>query len=33
MNFTGGLNDIKYRDKLWNEYQLVFIKGASFGII
>jgi hypothetical protein len=33
MNFTGDLTYNKYRDKLWNEYQIVFIKGSYFGII
>jgi len=33
MNFLSGIMDPMYRNVMWNEYQLVFIKGNRFGII
>ena len=32
INFLSGIMDPKYRNIIWNEYQLVFIKGNRFGI-
>lgn len=32
INFLSGIMDAKYRNIMWNEYQLVFIKGNRFGI-
>jgi len=32
INFLSGIMDPNYRNGIWNEYQLVFIKGNRFGI-
>ena len=32
INYLSDIMDLKYKDKIWNEYQLIFIKGNRFGL-